>query len=107
MTATVLTRKCDLQVVRKGQPMVHVSVQKRQGAKKVTVVEGLESFLLDPAETAAECRQLFASSATVNELPGKHNPGCEVVVQGAVVEKLAAHLAAAHGVPKACLKVKS
>lgn len=36
---------------------------------------------IDPALLAAECQKKFACSTSVNDLPGKNNPGQEVILQ--------------------------
>ena len=46
------------QAVRKGAPpSVQVSVEKRQGNKKVTRIVGIEDFLVDPHDVASECQR--------------------------------------------------
>lgn len=62
--------------------------------------------MIDPAVVAAECQRLFACSTSVADLPGKHNPGQEVILQGNAVEKLPAYLMATYGVAKENFLVK-
>ena len=53
-------------------------------------VTGLEAYLVDVEACAAELRSKLACSTTVVELPGKNNPGHEVVCQGAMIDKVGA-----------------
>ncbi len=71
----------------------------------MTKCTGLEDLLVDPAMFAADCQKAFACSATADELPGK-GQGWEVVVQGTIVDKVAAHLTAAYHVPRAYITTK-
>jgi translation initiation factor 2D len=70
-------------------------------------VTGLEAYLVDADACAAELRSKLACSTSVGELPGKNNPGREVVCQGAVVEKVAEHLMANYGIPKKAILAKT
>lgn len=72
----------------------------RLGNKRVTRIVGLEAFLADPEQVAAACQKKFATATTMSPLPGKQATGVEVVVQGAVAEKLPDWLAADFGIPK-------
>lgn len=95
------------EVVRKGSPpQVNISVDKRQGNKRVTRVVGTEAFLVDPDMLAAVCQKMFACSSSVAPLPGK-NQGSEVVIQGNVPEKVTDYLTKVCGVPYKCISVKS
>lgn len=106
--AQTLVARGAARAVRKGPPPpVHISAEKRQGNKRVTRVAGLEAYLLDADALAAELRAKLACSTTVADLPGKNNPGREVLVQGAVVDKVAEHLVAAHQIPKRVILTKS
>ncbi|KAF6250354.1 hypothetical protein COO60DRAFT_1576296 [Scenedesmus sp. NREL 46B-D3] len=94
-------------VLRKGQPpAVQISGERRQGNKYVTRVVGVEAFLIDPSALAAECQRKYACSTSVNDLPGKNNPGQEVILQGNVIEKLPDYLMATYGIPKKYFLVK-
>jgi Translation initiation factor SUI1 len=57
-------------------PKTGLSVQ------KVTRVVGVETFLLDASEVAADLQRRFAAAATVTELPGEKSKGhYEIVLQ--------------------------
>ena len=93
-----------LSAVRKGElPEVHVRTEKRAGSRAVTIVRGLEAYLVDPEAEAAALAKLLACSASCVEVPGKQRPGLkEVVVQGEVVRAVVERLASvAVGVPRA------
>ena len=50
--------------------------------QKVTRVVGVETFLLDAADVAADLQRRFAAAATVTELPGEKSKGhYEIVLQ--------------------------
>lgn len=50
--------------------------------QKITRVVGVETYLLDAAEVAADLQKRFAASATVAELPGEKSKGHhEIVLQ--------------------------
>jgi translation initiation factor 2D len=70
-------------------------------------VSGLEAYLVDVDACAIELRSKLACSTTVADLPGKNNPGQEVVCQGAVVERIADHLMGSYGVPKKVIVTKT
>ncbi|EFJ51539.1 hypothetical protein VOLCADRAFT_56991 [Volvox carteri f. nagariensis] len=94
------------QVVRKGQlPAVQISTEKRQGNKRVTKVMGLEPFLVDIEQVAAECQRKFACSTSVVELPGK-GAGHEVVLQGSFLEPVADFIMQQYGIPKKYFQIK-
>jgi translation initiation factor 2D len=109
-------RRCQLQVrlsrgplqrVKKGSPpSVQISSERRQGNKHVTRIVGVEDFLLSAGAVASECQKKFACSTSVAELPGKNNPGFEVVIQGQVVDQVADHLVKTYGIPKQYILVK-
>jgi translation initiation factor 2D len=89
MQPQLLVTRGAARLLRKGAlPPVHISAERRSGSKKVTKVAGLEAYLVDVEACAAELRSKLACSTTVGELPGKNNPGHEVVCQGAVVDKV-------------------
>ena len=90
-----------LNAVRRGElPQVHVSTAKRAGGKSVTMVRGLEAYLLDPEAEARELARLLARSASCADVPGK-GAQQEVVVQGEVVNQVVERLtSAAVGVPR-------
>jgi Translation initiation factor SUI1 len=50
--------------------------------QKVTRVVGVETFLLDASEVAADLQRRFAAAAAVTELPGEKSKGhYEIVLQ--------------------------
>lgn len=50
--------------------------------QKVTRVVGVETYLLDASEVAADLQKRFAASAAVAELPGEKSKGHhEIVLQ--------------------------
>ena len=54
----------------------------RLSVQKVTRVVGVETFLLDASEVAADLQRRFAAAATVTELPGEKSKGhYEIVLQ--------------------------
>ncbi|GLC72504.1 hypothetical protein PLESTF_001258200 [Pleodorina starrii] len=98
--------KGNQQVVRKGQPpAVQISTEKRQGNKRVTKVVGLEPFLVDLEQVAADCQRKFACSTNLVELPGK-GAGHEVVLQGSFLEQVADFVMQQYGIPKKYFQVK-
>eukprot|EP00775_Hariotina_reticulata_P004819 gene4819-5066_t len=97
----------DHHLLRKGaMPTVQISGERRQGNKYVTRVVGVEAFLVDPTQLAAECQKKFACSTSVNALPGKTNSGQEVILQGNVIEKVPDYLMNHYGIPKKYFLVK-
>jgi translation initiation factor 2D len=108
MQPQVVVQRGGTRAVRKGAlPLVHVSAEKRQGNKRVTRVAGLEAYLVDVEACAAELRSKLACSTSVSELPGKNNPGHEVLVQGGVVDRVAEHLVGVYGIPKKSILTKT
>ena len=108
MQPQVVLQRGAARAVRKGAlPLVHVASEKRQGNKRVTRVSGLEAYLVDVEACAAELRAKLACATSISELPGKNNPGHEVLVQGGVVDKVAEHLMGCHGIPKRAILTKT
>lgn len=101
MQPQTLVARGPARLVRKGPPPpVHLSSEKRQGNKRVTRVTGLEAYLVDVDACAAELRSKLACSTTVADLPGKNNPGKEVLVQGDAVDKVGEYLVKEYQIPK-------
>lgn len=67
---------------------------------------GLEAFLVDPTALARQLQKAFATSTSVDALPGKNVTASAVVVAGALAKKLAAYLAAELGIPTSSIVVK-
>lgn len=106
LQATVRLSRGAEHIIKKGSaPSVHVSVEKRQGNKRITKIVGVEDFLIDPSAVAAECQRKFACSSTTHDLPGK-NQGMEVVIQGNVADEVVEHLVQAYGIPKSFFLLK-
>ncbi|KAF8056147.1 Eif2d [Scenedesmus sp. PABB004] len=82
MAPQTCVRRGERRLLRKGAPpAVCISGERRQGNKYVTRVTGLEAFLVDPAAVASEAQRKYAAATSVADLPGKHNPGQEVILQ--------------------------
>ncbi|GAQ79177.1 eukaryotic translation initiation factor SUI1 family protein [Klebsormidium nitens] len=95
----------DKSATRKGAlKNMQIVAEQRQGRKKVTKVTGLESFLVDPERLAEELQRKFASSSTVQEVPGKKDAS-EVLVQGGVLEDLGRYLVQQYGIPKKYIEI--
>jgi hypothetical protein len=52
---------------------------------------------IDPTALASECQRKYACSTTLEDLPGKHNPGQAVILQVGAAPWLAAIGACARG----------
>eukprot|EP01024_Parvocaulis_polyphysoides_P026900 TRINITY_DN2446_c0_g3_i3.p1 TRINITY_DN2446_c0_g3~~TRINITY_DN2446_c0_g3_i3.p1 ORF type:complete len:304 (+),score=50.91 TRINITY_DN2446_c0_g3_i3:47-958(+) len=99
-------RRGDIEVVKKkGLQPIQISLEKRQGNKKVTKVIGLEAFLLDPQQLGEVFQKKFACAANVGELEGKKKE-FEIMVQGSFVDKILQYLRQDCGVPQKFVQVK-
>jgi len=103
-----VVQRGDVSVKRKGElPAVRLRYENRGGGKRVTVIAGLEAFMVDAHQLAHELQERCASSAAVVDLPrqgtlaAKAPPPREVVVQGEFAAVVAHHLINAWGIPKA------
>lgn len=57
LQAQYVISRGDAQLVKKGQrPLLSVLQKKKQG-HRVTLISGMESFLLDPQELASACQK--------------------------------------------------
>lgn len=57
LQAQCVISRGDAQLVKKGQrPLLSVLQKKKQG-HRVTLISGMESFLLDPQELASACQK--------------------------------------------------
>jgi translation initiation factor 1 (eIF-1/SUI1) len=90
---------------RKGLPP-HIKIQfvRRQG-RKVTLVTGLETFLVTPEEAASEFQKIFAASTTTLALPGKNVIAKEVLIQGDVAKRVSEVLTDKYNIPKRFMDV--
>jgi translation initiation factor 2D len=86
---------------------IDIYVKKRQGKKVVTIIEGLETFLISPQRFAEEMQVKCASSSTTNELQQStpKKPLHEVVVQGNQVPICTKELMEHYGIPKQSIVV--
>lgn len=95
----LLTRGSTTAIVKGAANKIAITTEKRRNNKKVTRLVGFEAFLLRAEDLAADLQRHFAASATIAPLPGAVSKGHEIALQGEVVQKMAAYLIAAHGVP--------
>lgn len=104
-----LLKRGDMEVTKKGTlDPLNISVAKRQGNKKVTVITGMETYLLDASALSKELSKAFACATTVTPLEGAQRKGqFEVCVQGNVAEKLSTYFESTCGIPKRFMTVKS
>lgn len=78
---------------------IKINTEDRQGGRKhITKVVGVESFAIEPEELAGLLQKKFAVACSTTTLPGKNNPGKEVMAQGALALKIAAFLTDEFGV---------
>lgn len=91
-----------------GQPPVYqkgkvegikIDVQQRSSNKKVTIVENVETFGIDPKELAHAVQVGMACSSTVSPLPQK-NKGVQIVIQGNQINFIADLLLNKYKVPR-------
>lgn len=78
----------------------------RAAGHNKTTVSGLETFRVDPDELARYGKKLFNCTASVAELPGKHNHDKEVTLQGHCLRELHEHLIRVYKIPKEHIEVK-
>ena len=110
---TVIRRGDETVTMRKGAalPTVQLALKSRAGGKRVTVVTGLEPFLVDIEAFAAQLRERCASAVAIVDLPrpstlaAKAPPPREVVVQGEVAAIVVEHLTSVWLIPKACVPI--
>ena len=110
---TIMRRGDATITMRKGDtlPTVQLALKSRAGGKRVTVVTGLEPFMVDIETFAGKLRERCASSVAIVDLPrpstlaAKAPPLREVVVQGEVAAIVAEHLVNVWLIPKACVPI--
>ncbi|CAB4020895.1 eukaryotic translation initiation factor 2D-like [Paramuricea clavata] len=79
----VVTFNGQAPITRKGKlELIEVKLEQRMGNKKVTLVHNLEYYGIDPGEFSHKLQLKAASSTSVSQLPGKSNPGQQVLIQG-------------------------
>ena len=93
-------------------PPVHLSLANRAGGKKVTLVRGVEAYLVDPEALAQRLKAHFAASCALTELPraegsapSRAPPPQELCLQGERAAGVAALLEQQWGVPRACISL--
>lgn len=70
-------------IIKKGKiDPIEVTIEKRMGNKKVTLVKNLENYGIDLKEFAQELQQLAASSTALHQLPGGKGDRYAVQAQG-------------------------
>ncbi|XP_077863853.1 eukaryotic translation initiation factor 2D-like, partial [Saccoglossus kowalevskii] len=68
--------------IKKGKvPSITINVEKRTGNKKVTLVQNLEVFGIDPKSFARTVQVNVAASTSISPLPG-NGAGFQVLIQG-------------------------
>ena len=92
-------------VVMKGKlDLIEMTLGKRSGNKKVTLIHNLDVFGIDPQEFGHKCQVGVAASSTVNEAANKKKsngqPVIEVLVQGNQVAYAAKLLLEHYQIPK-------
>eukprot|EP01023_Acetabularia_acetabulum_P045671 TRINITY_DN4640_c0_g1_i3.p1 TRINITY_DN4640_c0_g1~~TRINITY_DN4640_c0_g1_i3.p1 ORF type:complete len:602 (+),score=116.35 TRINITY_DN4640_c0_g1_i3:61-1866(+) len=99
-------RRGGAEIIKKGvlQP-IQISLEKRQGNKKVTRVVGVELFLLDPPKLGSSFQKKFACATNVNELEGKKKE-FEIMVQGSFVDQVTQYLRQDCSIPQKFVQVK-
>ena len=87
-------------------PPISVSLEQRDGKKKMTRVTGVEQFGLDPTQFAREAQKMFACAATCQEVPAssKHKAFKEVLIQGDVTKDIGPKLQQMYGIPASLVK---
>jgi translation initiation factor 2D len=86
--------------VKKGslKPIV-IKAEDRGRRKYITRISGIETFCISPEELAAISKKEFSASVSIDDMPGKHDHGKELSIQGHVVIQLADLLRKNMGVP--------
>lgn len=93
--------------VRRGQlGKVRITTERRQGNKRVTVVQGLETFLIDSVALCGSLSKLLAAATTTEEAPGAKKGAYLVVAQGDHKDRLAAHLTDVYKIPRNCIDIQ-
>ncbi|XP_013401541.1 eukaryotic translation initiation factor 2D-like [Lingula anatina] len=87
-------------VIKKGKiQLIKINVVQRAGNKKVTLLENLETYGIDPHEFAHTVQIGVACSTTVSPLPGK-NKGMQILVQGNQVAHVGKLLTEKYQIPQ-------
>eukprot|EP00873_Tetraselmis_striata_P039688 jgi/Tetstr1/459952/TSEL_000458.t1 len=89
------------EVLKKGAlPQISVAAKKNRG-HKVTCVQGLEPFLIDAKQFAAQMQRSCACAASCAELEGSKNKNMfEVIIQGEMMKQVVQQLMDKYGVHK-------
>ncbi|XP_071140229.1 eukaryotic translation initiation factor 2D-like [Mytilus edulis] len=78
---------------------IKLDIQQRASNKKVTLIENIETFGIDPKELAHTVQVGMACSATISTLPQK-NKGVQIVIQGNQISYIADLLLNKYKVPR-------
>lgn len=90
--------------VKKGKPpSIRMKVAKRAGNKKVTMIDNVQEFGIDPKTFAHELQVALAVSANLNESPGLTGP--QVQVQGDQSEALQKIFVEKYGINKKYIQI--
>ncbi|ELR24014.1 eukaryotic translation initiation factor SUI1 family protein [Acanthamoeba castellanii str. Neff] len=85
---------------------VLIRTEQRQGRKVVTVLSGMETFLISADTLRTELAKKFAASTSMGDVEGKKNEGRkEILVQGDVIKATAEFLIQKYQVPKRFIQV--
>lgn len=85
---------------------VLIRTEQRQGRKVVTVLSGMETFLISADTLRTELAKKFAASTSMGDVEGKKNEGRkEILVQGDVIKATAEFLMQKYQVPKRFIQV--
>lgn len=92
-------------LVMKGKlDLIEMTIGNRSGNKKVTLIQNLDVYGINPQEFAHKCQVGVAASSTIHEAPNKKksngNPVIEVLVQGNQAIFVAKLLAEHYKIPK-------
>lgn len=74
---------------------------------QVTIITGLETYLLDAATVSKDVKKVFACATAVEALAGQKKDCYSISVQGDVPAKVKQYLHASWGVPAELLIIKT
>merc|ERR1712203_614622 len=99
-----MTQGGSTQVMKGKVDMIEMTLGKRSGNKKVTLIHNLDVYGIDPKDFGHKCQVGVAASSTVNEAANKKKsngqPVIEVLVQGNQVAFAAKLLLEHYKIPK-------
>ncbi|RDD37372.1 Eukaryotic translation initiation factor 2D [Trichoplax sp. H2] len=77
----------DRPILRKGKvDLINVSIVRRSGNKKVTLIDNLESFGIPVDKFMHTLQNMAAASTCTYSVPGKKSTGTQVMVQGSQIK---------------------